>query len=71
MDDDREILDEWGFESGTDPLTLRQIADTLGVSRNYVWRQVVDKRLRATHLGFWRVRLHDLAAWLRGRCNRR
>ncbi len=71
MDDDRDILAEWGFETETDPLTLVEIANTLGVSRSYVWRQVVDKRLRATHLGHWRVRLADLAAWLRARCNRK
>jgi len=71
MDNDHEILDEWGFESDTDPLTLGQIANTLGVSRTYVWRQVVTKRLRATLLGQWRVRSNDLAAWLRGRCNRK
>lgn len=51
-------------------LTVRQIAQQLGLSEYRIRELIREKQIRATKIGQWRVRPEDLEDFIKARTNR-
>jgi|GEM_PF-2432939 len=53
-----------------DPLySLQQVAETLRVSERSVFRYIHSGRLKASKIGYWRIKLSDLRKFLEENSN--
>lgn len=50
-------------------LTLKEAAERLRVSERSVFRYIHSKRLKATKIGYWRIKENDLETFLRANTN--